>query len=127
MEKADTSGLFRPKRRLIAVCRYLGGLILLGTLVCMLWPFLQYYIDPDALSYLNLSRDYLAGHYQEAINAYWSPMGIWLTVLWERLSGIPYLLLQLLSMQLVLPAHGQPGRFYLISLGKILLKDGSLE
>ena len=45
------------------------------------YPYYQYYIDPDAVSYLTLTDRYLAQDYNQAINAFWSPMGVWLTVL----------------------------------------------
>lgn len=53
--------------------------MLLCCLVAWLWPYFQYYIDPDAISYLNITAKYVEGDYQHAINAFWSPMGCWLT------------------------------------------------
>ncbi len=58
-------------------------------LVFFLWPYLQYYIDPDAISYLNIAERYIAGDYQHAINAFWSPMGCWLTAVLVKASGWP--------------------------------------
>ncbi len=68
---------------------YLLSGIVLYAVVVALYPFLQYYIDPDATSYLTISRKYLEGDTNGAINAFWSPLGIWLTVLWVKLTGLP--------------------------------------
>lgn len=68
---------------------FLGATLLFAGAVGALWPFYKYYIDPDAISYLILVKDYLAGNYHQAVNAFWSPMGCWLTVLWVRLTGWP--------------------------------------
>lgn len=70
-----------------SVFRYCAESVFFGILVYALWPYYQYYIDPDAVSYLTLTKDYLDGHSYAAINAYWSPMGIWLTALWAKASG----------------------------------------
>lgn len=64
----------------------ISGVILLLT-VWGLYPFLQNYIDPDATSYLTISKRYLQGDYQNAINAFWSPLGIWLTTLAVKTFG----------------------------------------
>jgi len=63
--------------------------LLFAGAVGALWPFYKYYIDPDAISYLILVKDYLAGNYHQAVNAFWSPMGCWLTVIWVQLTGWP--------------------------------------
>lgn len=65
---------------------FLLPLLLLFLLVGGLCPYYQYYIDPDAVSYLTLVERYLAGDYEQAINAYWSPMGVWLTVVWVKIN-----------------------------------------
>lgn len=66
---------------------YLIPALLLCLLVKAMHPYFGYYIDPDAVSYLTLVNRYLAGDYAQAVNAFWSPMGIWLTVLMIKLSG----------------------------------------
>lgn len=66
---------------------YLLPPFLLCLLVYGTWPYMRYYVDSDALSYLNIVRQYLEGHYDHAVNAFWSPMGCWLTVLLVKLSG----------------------------------------
>lgn len=56
--------------------------------VLALWPYMRYYVDADALSYLNIVKKYVEGDYQHAINAFWSPMGCWLTVLTVKGTGL---------------------------------------
>lgn len=68
---------------------YLFPLLLLCAGVFLLWPYYRFYIDPDAISYLTLVDSYLAGDYQHAVNAFWSPMGCWATVLVVKLTGLP--------------------------------------
>lgn len=60
-----------------------------AAVVGLLWPFYQFYIDLDAISYLTLVRSYLEGDYHQAVNAFWSPMGVWLTTLWVQVTGWP--------------------------------------
>lgn len=63
--------------------------ILLCGMVAALWPFFRYYIDPDAISYLNITEQYIKGNYTHAVNAFWSPMGCWLTALLIKMTGWP--------------------------------------
>jgi hypothetical protein len=63
--------------------------LLLLLWVRMLWPYCQFYIDPDAVCYLSIVERYIAGDYTHAVNAYWSPMGCWLTVLMVKLTQWP--------------------------------------
>ncbi|CAN5589643.1 hypothetical protein BH10PLA1_BH10PLA1_18050 [soil metagenome] len=37
-------------------------------------------MNPDGVSYLTIARQYLAGHFADAVNAYWSPLYSWLLV-----------------------------------------------
>src|SRR3954447_1440755 len=37
-------------------------------------------MNPDGVSYLTIARQYLDGHFADAINAYWSPLYSWLLV-----------------------------------------------
>ncbi len=52
-------------------------------LMCMvlfiIYPHYQYYVDPDGVAYLTISKRYAAGDIQRAINGYWSPWACWLT------------------------------------------------
>ena len=65
--------------------------ILLCVLVFVLYPYYQYYIDPDGVSYLTVSKRYANGDFAKAINGYWSPWGCWLTAILIRvgLAAIP--------------------------------------
>jgi len=63
--------------------------VLLCCIVALLWPYFKYYIDPDAISYLNITAKYVAGDYHHAINAFWSPMGCWLTAVLVKCTGWP--------------------------------------
>lgn len=72
-----------------AVLPFIAAFLFFAISVYGLWPYYQYYIDPDAVSYLSLAKDYLQGHTDAAVNAYWSPLGIWLTALWAKVSGWP--------------------------------------
>ena len=51
------------------------------TVLYIIYPNYQYYIDPDGTAYLTISRRYAEGHYVQAINGYWSPWSCWLTAL----------------------------------------------
>jgi hypothetical protein len=62
---------------------------LLCCIVAFLWPYFQYYIDPDAISYLNITAKYVEGDYQHAVNAFWSPMGCWLTAVLVKCTHWP--------------------------------------
>jgi len=44
-----------------------------------IYPYYQYYVDPDATAYLTISKRYATGDYTNAINGYWSPLSCWLT------------------------------------------------
>ena len=54
---------------------------LLYLLLVLVYPFYQYYVDPDATAYLTIAKRYAGGDYVSAINGYWSPWGCWLTAL----------------------------------------------
>jgi hypothetical protein len=61
---------------------------LLAIAVAVLFPYCRYYVDPDATAYLTLARRYVSGDAFRAVNAYWSPLGVWLTALLHGL-GMP--------------------------------------
>lgn len=67
--------------------QYLLPSLLLCGLVFFLWRYFKYYIDPDAISYLNIVDQYVQGNYQHAINAFWSPLGCWGTALIVKATG----------------------------------------
>ena len=60
------------------------AIILIATVITI-YPFYQYYIDPDATAYLTIASRYANGNYIKAINGYWSPWSIWLTSLFIKL------------------------------------------
>jgi hypothetical protein len=62
----------------------LSGLLLCIGLV-VIYPYYQYFIDPDATAYLTISKRYAAGEYARAVNGYWSPWSCWLTALGIRM------------------------------------------
>jgi len=53
--------------------------LLMGMVLCFIYPHYQYYIDPDGTAYLTISQRYANGDYLKAINGYWSPWSCWLT------------------------------------------------
>ena len=52
-----------------------------------LYPFYQYRIVSDDISYLTIAKRYLQGDYAQAVNGYWSPLNIWLLTLLVKCSG----------------------------------------
>ncbi len=66
-----------------------GWWILVYLIICVfLWPWYQYELNPDAISYYEIAQNYAHFRFGEAINAYWSPLISWLMVplLW---TGLP--------------------------------------
>ncbi len=53
--------------------------VLLCLVLALIYPYYQYYIDPDGTAYLTIAARYASGATMEAINGYWSPWGCWLT------------------------------------------------
>lgn len=66
----------------------IAAILLLWLAVALLFPYCQYYIDPDAVAYLTVSKRYATGDLWNAINGYWSPWACWLTAAGIR-SGLP--------------------------------------
>lgn len=56
-------------------------LLLLLVATLSVFPFYQYYIDPDAVGYLSVAERYAKGDGYHAINGYWSPWSCWLTAI----------------------------------------------
>lgn len=54
---------------------------MLITILFFVFPYYQYYVDPDATAYLTIAKRYANGDFYKAINGYWSPWSIWLTAL----------------------------------------------
>lgn len=57
-------------------------------LVLALYPYLQYYIDPDAVGYLTVVKHYVNGDWMLAVNGYWSPLSCWFTAMLNKM-GLP--------------------------------------
>lgn len=53
--------------------------VLLAVVLVIIYPYYQYYVDPDATAYLTIVKRYVAGDYERAVNSYWSPWSCWLT------------------------------------------------
>jgi hypothetical protein len=66
--------------KIVASSTILGlSLLLFATATFLVFPYYQYYVDPDAVSYLTLAKRYAHGDFQTAVNGYWSPWSCWLT------------------------------------------------
>jgi len=46
--------------------------------VYVLFPYCQYYIDPDSVAYLTIAKRYANGETLKAVNGLWSPWSCWL-------------------------------------------------
>ncbi len=55
--------------------------LLMYTVLFLIYPHYQYYIDPDGTAYLTISQRYANGDTFTAINGYWSPWACWLTAI----------------------------------------------
>ncbi len=50
-------------------------------LICLIFlPKFFYCIDADSISYIDIARSYLQGHWYYAINGYWGPLLSWLLI-----------------------------------------------
>ena len=47
------------------------------------------YVFPDDISYLEIARNYAAGHWSVAINSYWSPLLSWILAVPMKWPGVP--------------------------------------
>lgn len=64
-----------------ATLYWLLSSLLLAVLVVLLYPFCRYALLPDDVACLAVVRRYATGDYQQAVNAYWSPLSCWLSAL----------------------------------------------
>jgi hypothetical protein len=71
---------------------YILPLLLFALAAMVIYPYYQYRIVSDDISYLTIARRYLAGDYHTAINGYWSPLNIWLLVALVKGTGWSLLL-----------------------------------
>src|ERR1700744_2089319 len=70
---------------------YLVPLFLFLVLSLCVYHFYQYRIISDDFSYLTIAQRYITGDYKTAINGYWSPLNIWILVLWVKATGMALL------------------------------------
>lgn len=70
---------------------FFASAILMCLVLFFIYPFYQYYVDPDGTAYLTISQRYAAGDFQRAVNGYWSPWSCWLTALFIKggIAAIP--------------------------------------
>lgn len=66
---------------------FLIPLLLFVLAASVMYPYFQYRIVSDDISYLAITDRYLKGDYSRAINGYWSPLNSWLLVLLVKISG----------------------------------------
>lgn len=69
---------------MMALKKYLpsfASALLMCTVLFIIYPHYQYYIDPDGTAYLTISQRYANGDTFTAINGYWSPWACWLTAI----------------------------------------------
>lgn len=64
----------------------------------ILFPRFKYVINADAISYIFVAKKYLAGHFREAINAYWGPLISWLLLPFMLLISEPLEAARLLNL-----------------------------
>lgn len=69
---------------------YIAALLLCAAVLAV-YPYLQYYIDPDAVSYLTVAQRYANGEWSQAVNGYWSPWSCWLTAILIKAGVAPFL------------------------------------
>ncbi|MEO6720267.1 MAG: hypothetical protein ABIN67_07860 [Ferruginibacter sp.] len=59
---------------------YLSAAILYILLFFLLFPWYQYVLDIDAISYIHVAQRYARGEYFNAVNGYWSPLISWILI-----------------------------------------------
>jgi hypothetical protein len=59
---------------------YLSAAILYILLFFLLFPWYQYVLDIDAISYIHVAQRYARGDYFTAVNGYWSPLISWILI-----------------------------------------------
>lgn len=77
----------------------------------VLLKYCQYQINPDGVSYISISRQYLNGHFNEAINGCWGPLLSWLLIPFLTIKITPLLAVKILSLLI--------GLFTLIGIKKL--------
>lgn len=83
--------LSEPLSQKYSLLLYAVPLLLFIIAATILYPFYQYRIISDDISYLEIASRYIRGDYARAINGYWSPLNIWLLALLVKATGWPLL------------------------------------
>lgn len=75
-----TSPQHHPASKILAIAELIAWLSY-AVLAALVMNYTIWYLDnPDAFQYLSIAEKYAAGHFNLAINAYWSPLLSWLLV-----------------------------------------------
>jgi hypothetical protein len=78
---------------------------ILSTLTGILTLYLQWFsIDAESIACTDIAMKWGSGHYQEAVNAFWSPLWSWLLIPFLRVLGHPHICIRLLQFVLLLIA-----------------------
>lgn len=80
MQNDDSTDAVAPTARQLTAAKRLrvaARLVLVALAVLQAWAD-RYAMNPDGISYLDMSRAVAAGHWAETINGYWSPLYSWL-------------------------------------------------
>lgn len=65
-----------------------AGMLLYLVSFAALYPYCQYYLDPDATAYMIIIRRYVQGDYITATNGLWNPLHAWVSALLIRISNV---------------------------------------
>lgn len=60
------------------------AIVLLAVGVLAVYPYYQYYVDPDGTAYLTIAQKYADVQWMRAVNGYWSPWSCWWTAILIR-------------------------------------------
>ena len=78
---------------------------ILSTLTGILTLYLQWFsIDAEGIACADIAMKWGSAHYQEAVNAFWSPLWSWLLIPFLRVLGHPHACIRLLQFVLLLIA-----------------------
>src|SRR5437868_20318 len=59
---------------------YVYAAIVYILLFFLLFPWYQFVLDIDAISYIHVAQRYAHGDYYAAVNGYWSPLVSWILI-----------------------------------------------
>lgn len=75
MSLSKLNVIIRKKELILFYCLPVSILLLTAWII---YPYYQYGIISDDISYLTLTKRYLSGDTAQAINGFWSPLNIWI-------------------------------------------------